>query len=68
MIDRVFLDHPRSVDESYLQHMAFAGRFSWTLLLAAGAALVHAIIPCLFEKTASRIVGDLYAKTHKRGS
>ncbi len=67
MIERVFLDHPRSVDESYFEHMAFAGRFAGTLLLAAGAALVHAVVPCLFEKTASRIVGDLYAKTHNRG-
>lgn len=67
MINRVFLNHPRSVDESYLQHLAFAGRFSGALLFAAFAALVHALIPCLFEKTASRIVAGLYARTHNRG-
>ncbi|MEE9428353.1 MAG: DUF6356 family protein [Paracoccaceae bacterium] len=67
MIDRVFLDHPRSVDETYLEHLLFAGRFSGLLALAAGAALVHAIIPCLFEKTASRIIAGLYARTHNRG-
>ena len=67
MINRVFLDHPNSVDESYLEHAAFASKFSGRLFLAAGAAAVHAVIPCLFEKTASRIVADLYAKTHNRG-
>lgn len=68
MLTKTFLDHPRSVDESYLEHAAFAGRFSLKLFAAAFAALVHAVIPCLFEKTASRIIADLYAKTHNRGS
>lgn len=67
MMTRVFLDHPRSVDESYAQHAVFAGKFSARLFLAAGAAAVHAVIPCLFEKTASRIVADMYARTHNRG-
>ena len=67
MITRVFLTHPRSVDESYLQHAAFAGRFSLQLFAAAFAALVHAFIPCLFEKTASRMIADMYARTHNRG-
>lgn len=68
MIDRVFLDHPKSVDETYLEHMAFAGKFSGKLFLAAGAAAVHAVIPCLFEKTASKMIADMYAKTHNRGA
>lgn len=68
MIRRIFLDHPAHVDETYAEHMAFAGKFSGKLLLAAAAAAVHAVIPCLFEKTASRIIADLYAKTHNRGT
>lgn len=67
MMTRVFLDHPRSVDESYVQHMVFAGRFSLKLFAAGAAALVHAVIPCLFEKTASRMIAEMYAKTHNRG-
>ena len=63
----LFLSHPRSVDESYVEHMAFAGRFSGKLLLAAGAALVHAVLPFLFERTASRLVAEMYARTHNRG-
>lgn len=68
MIRQIFLTHPASVDETYAEHAVFAGRFAGRLFLAAGAAAVHAVIPCLFEKTASRIVADLYAKTHNRGA
>lgn len=68
MINRIFLDHPAKVDETFLQHMAFASKFAGKLFLAGGAALVHAVIPCLFEKTASTIIADLYAKTHNRGA
>ena len=68
MINRVFLQHPRSVEESYIEHAAFAGQFSLKLFAAAGAALIHALVPCLFEKTASRMVADLYIKTSNRGA
>ena len=67
MITRLFLSHPQSVDETYTEHAAFAFGFSMRLFAAAGAALVHAILPFAFEKTASRIVGELYARTHNRG-
>jgi hypothetical protein len=55
-LDRVFLAHPRTVDENYREHCAFAFRISLRLLLAGSAALVHAVVPCLCETTASRIV------------
>ena len=67
MIERIFLKHPHDVDESYFEHLAFAGKFSFKLFVAGFCALVHAIIPCLFEKTASRMIGEMYAKTHNRG-
>ncbi|MEX0311864.1 MAG: DUF6356 family protein [Tateyamaria sp.] len=67
MIARIFLNHPRSVDESYAQHAVFSGGFALRLLMASGAALVHALVPCLFEKTASRMIADMYACTHNRG-
>lgn len=68
MLTRVFLEHPRSVDESYLEHLMFAMRFAFTLFGAATAALVHALIPCLFEKTASGIIATLYERTRGRGA
>lgn len=68
MIAKLFLEHPKSVDETYTEHAAFAFGFSMKLFAAAFAALVHAVLPFAFEKTASRIVAGLYAKTHNRGS
>ncbi len=63
----LFLTHPRSVDESYFEHMAFAGKFSGKLFLAGFCALVHAFLPFLFERTASGMIAEMYARTHNRG-
>ena len=68
IIERMFITHPQSVDESYLEHFGFALRFSGLLLAAAGAALVHALVPCLFEKTASGIVRRLHTRIANRGN
>ena len=67
MFRKVFLNHPQSVEESYLEHALFAGRFSLMLFAAGFCALIHAIIPAAFEKTASRMIAKMYAKTHNRG-
>jgi len=63
----LFLTHPRSVDESYFEHMAFAGKFSGKLFLAGLCALVHAVLPFMFERTASSMIAEMYARTHNRG-
>ncbi|MEL7259597.1 MAG: DUF6356 family protein [Pseudomonadota bacterium] len=62
-----FTEHPASVDESYGEHFRFALGFAGTLFLAAGAALIHALLPFAFEKTASKMVARLYVRTHNRG-
>ncbi|PYE88741.1 DUF6356 family protein [Phyllobacterium leguminum] len=67
-ITHLFTDHPASVDESYFEHMAFAASFSAKLFAAACAAIIHAFLPFLFETTASRIVRELYERTHNRGT
>ncbi|MEL6807410.1 MAG: DUF6356 family protein [Pseudomonadota bacterium] len=67
MIERIFLTHPRHVNETYAEHAIFASGFALRLFLAGGAALVHAIIPCMFEKTASRMIADMHARTSNRG-
>ena len=66
-ITSLFTDHPASVDETYFGHMAFASWFAGRLFMAAGAALIHAFLPFLFESTASTIIRELYERTHKRG-
>jgi hypothetical protein len=66
MFGRLFLDHPRSVNESYFEHLLFAGGFALRLIGAGMAAMVHAIVPCLFEKTASQMIVKMYGKIHNR--
>ncbi len=68
MLTQMFLNHPRSVDESYGEHALFAGRFGFRLLLASGAAFLHALLPFCCEKTASRLVAELYQQTRYRGA
>lgn len=63
---RAFHDHPASVGETYFGHMAFALWFAGVLGLAAGAALIHALIPPLFETTASRLIGQLHTRLSAR--
>ena len=64
---KLFTEHPASVDETYLGHMAFAAWFAGRLFLAGSAAIVHAFLPFLFERTASGIIRELYERTHNRG-
>ena len=68
IIERMFISHPQSVDESYLEHFGFVLRFSGLLFAAAGAALIHALVPCLFEKTASGIIRKLHTRIANRGN
>ena len=48
-----FTEHPKSVDETYFEHMCCAFKFHCTLLKLSFAAIVHAIFPFLCETTAS---------------
>jgi hypothetical protein len=61
-----FTEHPASVGEGYFEHMGFALRFSLRLFGASLAALVHAFLPPLFEKTASNIVASLHIRLTNR--
>jgi len=67
MFERWFLAHPRSVNEGYLEHQSCALKFSFSLLAAAGACFVHAVVPGLFERTGSRIIERLHGEmvTHR---
>lgn len=45
MFRRLFVDHPKSVDESYLEHFGVAGRFGLAMIWGGIKALVHALVP-----------------------
>lgn len=59
-------DHPQAVGETYGQHFRFAIGFAGTLFLAAGAAAVHALLPFLFQHTASSLLRRLWQRIEKR--
>ena len=61
-----FTEHPRSVGESFWQHMGVALSFAGALLLGAAASLVHAIFPFLCTRTGSGIVRELHDRVAKR--
>ncbi len=55
-----FLAHPETVGESYLQHLRHAAGFGFWMGAGALVCLVHAVLPFLFERTGSRIIGRLH--------
>lgn len=55
-----FTAHPRSVGETYTQHMGVASRCGLSMIMAGFACLVHALLPFLFERTASNCLTRLY--------
>lgn len=65
-LSRLFIDHPASVEETYFEHMRFAAGFAGALFLAALAAAVHAVLPFLFEKTASTAINRMHQRISNR--
>lgn len=59
-LTKLFTDHPKTVGETYFEHMRAAGSFSLTLFAAALCCAVHALLPFLFEKTGSSMIERLY--------
>ncbi len=59
----LFTRHPKSVGETYFEHLGMATGFAGSMLLAADVCAVHAVLPFMFEKTASRMVASLYQRT-----
>jgi hypothetical protein len=59
MFRRLFIDHPKSVDENYVQHFGVAGRFGLTMIWGGLKALVHAVIPGLCITSGSDTVKRL---------
>ena len=66
MIAKLFTDHPRSLGESYGLHARTALSFGWRMTVGGLACMVHALVPGLFVKTASRTVVQLDAEMRGR--
>jgi len=66
MWHRLFLDHPRSVGESYFEHQRASLAVAIALLGAGLAACIHAIVPGLFRTTGSRTIAQLHRQITER--
>lgn len=62
MLDRLLFEHPRSVGESYGEHLLVAGGFGLSMIAAGFACMVHALVPCLFGRTGSSTIAHLHER------
>ena len=65
-LDRLLLAHPRTVGETYVEHAGIAGRFGATMVAGGLKCLVHAVLPSVFERSASDCVAKLNGELTRR--
>ena len=66
MLNKWFLDHPHSVDETYLEHARTATGFALPMIAGGFACLIHAVLPSLFTHTGSRTIAALHLRMRGR--
>ena len=62
MLHRLFLEHPQSVGETYLEHQRQAFGFAGAMFLGALACFLHGLIPSLFSHTGSTAISRLHER------
>ena len=65
-VDRLFLEHPRSLGMSWASHGIGAVAIGARLVGAGCACLVHAVVPALFTQTAGRTISGMYEQMMQR--
>ena len=66
VVERLFVEHPRSLGMSWASHGIGAVRIGGELVGAGLAALVHAAVPGWFTETAGRTVARIYDHIQQR--
>lgn len=66
IVDRMLLAHPRKVGESYAEHAGIASRFGVTMVAGGLKCLAHAVLPAVFERSASDCVAKLHGELDRR--
>lgn len=59
-VQRLFLDHPRSLGMSWTGHGIGAAKIGAQLVGAGIACIVHAVVPAWFTQTAGRTVERMH--------
>ena len=60
--NRLFTDHPASVDETYGQHFAAAMGFGLRMIWGGLVCMVHAIVPGAFCTKGSDMICELHER------
>jgi hypothetical protein len=60
------MKHLNEVKENYFKHLLEALLISLSLIFAAVACFIHALIPLAFPKTASTIMRKILSRTDNR--
>lgn len=68
MLDKLLLEHPRDIGESYGEHAGHALSIGLKLIGAGCACLVHALLPGLFLRTATTTVADIQSLMVRRSA
>ena len=58
-------DHLSSVNENYFEHMLVALKVSFNMFYGSLLALIHGIIPGIFQRSASNKIKELYEFINK---
>jgi len=66
LVDRLFLEHPRSLGMTWASHGAGAVKIGAELIGAGFAAMIHAAVPGWFTETAGRTVTRIYDNIQQR--
>ena len=66
MLKHLFTVHPRSVGETYGEHLRAAAGFGLALIGAGIACLLHGLLPFLFVRTGSDTVQRLHQRLARR--
>ncbi len=61
MFSRIFLDHPKTVGESYWEHFGVATSFGRTMIMGGIRAVLHGFFPNIFKTSGSDTVRSLHA-------
>ena len=59
---KIFTEHPRSVGETYSEHLLVASGVGAKMIVAGLGCWVHAIFPFLCKSTGSRAIHGLHAR------
>ena len=68
MLDKLLMEHPRDIGETYGEHAGHAVYIGLKMLGGGLACLVHAVLPGLFVRTASEAVDDIQNLMSQRTS